>query len=45
MLVSQTSPLGVEHLSYVKAFFCSNVFAQHADHVSENALMIDAKKC
>ena len=26
MLVSQTSPLGVETLSYVKAFFCSSKF-------------------
>ena len=28
MLVSQTSPLEVEPLSYVKAFFCSNKFAK-----------------
>ena len=27
MLVSQTSPLGVEFLSYANAFFCSNKFA------------------
>ena len=27
MLVSQTSPLGVELFSYVNAFFCSNKFA------------------
>lgn len=40
MLVFQTSPLGVEPLSYVKAFFCTA-----ADHVSEKALMIDAQKC
>ena len=26
MLVSQTSPLAVEPLSYVKAFFCSSKF-------------------
>ena len=27
MLVSQTSPVGVELFSYVHAFFCSNKFA------------------
>ena len=27
MLVSQTSPLGVELCSYAKAFFCSDKFA------------------
>ena len=27
MLVSQTSPVGVELLSYANAFFCSNKFA------------------
>ena len=27
MLVSQTSPLGVELFSYADAFFCSNKFA------------------
>ena len=27
MFVSQTSPVGVEHFSYVNAFFCSNKFA------------------
>ena len=27
MLVSQTSPVGVELFSYVNAFFCSNKFA------------------
>ena len=27
-LVFQTSPLGVELFSYVKAFFCSHKFAQ-----------------
>ena len=27
MLVSQTNPVGVEHLSYANAFFCSNKFA------------------
>ena len=27
MLVSQTSPVGVEPLSYANAFFCSNKFA------------------
>ena len=27
MLVSQTSPLGVELFSYAKSFFCSNKFA------------------
>ena len=27
MFVSQTSPLGVELLSYASAFFCSNKFA------------------
>ena len=27
MLLSQTSPLGVEFLSYANAFFCSNKFA------------------
>ena len=27
MLVSQTSPVGVERFSYVNAFFCSNKFA------------------
>ena len=27
ILVSQTSPLGVEFLSYANAFFCSNKFA------------------
>ena len=27
MLVSQTSPVGVEFLSYANAFFCSNKFA------------------
>ena len=29
MLVSQTSPVGVELFSYVKAFFCSNKFAYY----------------
>ena len=28
MLVSQTSPLGVELLSYANTFFCSNKFAK-----------------
>ena len=28
MFVSQTSPVGVELFSHVKAFFCSNKFAQ-----------------
>ena len=28
MLVSQTSPVGLELLSYANAFFCSNKFAQ-----------------
>ena len=27
MLVSQTSPVGVELFSYANAFFCSNKFA------------------
>ena len=27
MLVSQTSPVGIEFLSYANAFFCSNKFA------------------
>ena len=27
MLVSQTSPVGIELFSYVNAFFCSNKFA------------------
>ena len=27
MFVSQTSPVGVELLSYVNAFFCSNKFS------------------
>ena len=27
MLVSQTSPVGVELLSYANAFFCANAFA------------------
>ena len=27
MLVSQTSPVGVELFSYTKTFFCSNKFA------------------
>ena len=27
IFVSQTSPVGVELFSYVKAFFCSNKFA------------------
>ena len=26
MLVSQTSPVRVEHFSYANAFFCSNIF-------------------
>ena len=34
MLVSQTSPLGVELVSYANAFFCSNKFA-YACQVSE----------
>ena len=29
MLVSQTSPVGVELFSYVNAFFCSNKFAYY----------------
>ena len=40
ILVLQASPLRVEPLSYVKAFFCTA-----ADHVSEKALMLDAQKC
>ena len=38
MLVSQTSPLGVELFSYENAFFCSKIFID-ADHVSENTLL------
>ena len=38
VLVSQTSPVGVELLSYANAFFCSNEF-RDAGHVSENTLL------
>ena len=39
MLVSQTSPVGVELFSYANAFFCYNKFASlDACHVSENTL-------
>ena len=38
MLVSQTSPVGVELFSYASAFFCSNKFCIDAGHVSEHAL-------
>ena len=37
MLVSQTSPVGVELYSYANAFVCSNKCA--SGHVSENALL------
>ena len=41
VLVSQTSPLGVELFSYANAFFCSKTFAHtDAGHVSENTLYI-----
>ena len=36
MLVSQTSPVGVELFSYVNAFFCSNKICIDAGHLSEN---------
>ena len=36
MLVSQTSPVGVELFSYANAFFCSNKICIDAGHVSEN---------
>ena len=29
MLVSQTSPVGVELFSHANAFFCSNIFAYY----------------
>ena len=35
MFVSQTSPVGVELLTYVNAFFCSNKL-HRCCHVSEN---------
>ena len=37
MLVSQTSPLGVELFSYANAFFCYHICI-FAGHVSENTL-------
>lgn len=33
----QTNPLGVELLSYLNTFFCSNKFAWIHGHVSKNA--------
>ena len=39
MLVSQTSPVGVELFSYANAFFCSDKFCIDAGHVSENTLL------
>ena len=39
MLVSQTSPVGVELLSYANALFCSKKFSIGAGHVSENTLL------
>ena len=38
ILVSQTSPLGVELFSYANAFFCSFFCCVDAGHVSENTL-------
>ena len=41
MLVSQTSPVGVELFSYVNAFFCSSKFAYwDAGNVSENTELV-----
>ena len=49
MLVSQTSPVGVEPFSYANAFFRFNTFASREDlicidvgRVSENALYYSA---
>ena len=39
MLVSQTSPVGVELFSYVNTSFCFNKFACELDSVSENTLL------
>ena len=38
MLVNQTNPVGVEFLSYVNNFFCSNKICMAAGHVNKSAL-------